>query len=367
MIQSPVLYCGLDLHKHFSYIVAKDGDGRQVVKGKVANSKDAIRSFFADIDGYTIKSVMEATSNYYWMHETLSEIGIRSKLAHPLKVKAIADARIKSDKIDAGILSDLLRADMIPESYIPDQRTRELREVLRHRMRLVSDRTQLKNRLRDVLTKNNCHESYADIAGAKARDFIDSLELKPVFKIQCNDILDHIDFIDNKIRSVNRLINKHAIEYTEVKRLTQIHGIGIFSALVLIAEIGDVTRFSSPQKLVKYAGLCPGLHQSGQTSYNTCITKEGNRYIRWVLCEAAQHAVRRPGALQDFYVSLAKTKGNQRAIVAVARKMLTGIYFVLKENRPFEPVRRKRYSYTVYNLDKPARQTGPIKVAGTIG
>jgi transposase len=348
------LYCGLDLHKRFSYIVLKDSDGRQLIKGKINNDTDELTRFFAPFKHRCIKVAIEAASNYYWMFETLDTMGLDVKLSHPLKTKMIAESKIKSDKIDANILSDLLRTDFLPISYIPNQKIRTLREILRHRIRLVSARTQLKNRLRDILTKNNYQDSYTDITGIRARKFIEQLSLLPVFKIQCDDILDQIDFINKKIEKVNRIIKTYSQGFSEIERLTAIHGIGIFSALVLLAEIGDIHRFSSPKKLIRYAGLCPGLHQSGETYYHRPITNEGDRYLRWILSEAAQHAVRHQGPLKDFYLFLSKTKGKQKAIIAVARKMLTGIYFVLKDNKPFNPVRRKSYTNRIINLDKPA-------------
>lgn len=337
------LYCGLDLHKRFSYIVVKDYAGRQLKRGRVGNNEVDIACFFEPFKEQQVKVALEATSNYYWMFETLDKMNMEVNLSHPLKTKAIADAKIKSDKIDAGVLSDLLRTDFLPKSYIPDQKTRELREVLRHRIRLVKTRARLKNQLRDVLTKNNRLEAYTDITGTKAREFIEGLLLSPVFRLQCDDILDHIDFINKKIEHIDYLLKVYVKELPEVKYLTAIDGIGIFSALILLAEIGDINRFLSPKKLVRYAGLCPGLHQSGDTNRKLPITSEGDKYLRWILVEASQHAVRHYGPLRDFYMSLLKTKGSQKAIIAVARKMLVGIYFVLKYSEPFNPVRRKRF------------------------
>lgn len=349
-----ILYCGLDLHKRFSYIVVKDDAGRQLARGRVENDSADLQAFFAPFRNNRIKVALEATSNYYWMYETLDALDMDVKLSHPLKTRAIADAKIKSDKIDANILSDLLRADLLPTSYIPDQKTRGLREVLRHRMRLVAMRTQLKNRLRAVLIKNNCQESYGNIASSKAREFIERIPLSEVFRLQCDDILDHIDFVTAQVERINRRLKLYANDISEIERLTAIPGIGIFSALVLMAEIGDINRFPSPKKLVRYAGLCPGLHQSGDTRYTTSLVHEGDTYIRWIMVESALHAIRHPGPLREFYTALARGKGSQKAIVAVARKMLTGIYFVLKNNAPFNPVRKKSYSYANVALDKPA-------------
>lgn len=348
------LYCGLDLHKRFSYIVVKDGSGCQVTKGRVENDEREISEFFKPFHNHRVKVAMEATSNYYWMFETLDKLEMEVKLSHPLKTRMIAEAKVKSDKIDAGILSDLLRAELLPTSYIPDSKTRELREILRHRIRMVAMRVQIKNRLRDILAKNNYRDSYSDITGIKAREFIEKLELSAVFRIQCDDILDQVDFISKKIKNIDRILKGYTQKFPEIARLVKIPGIGIFSALILLAEIGDINRFSSPKKLVHYAGLCPGLHQSGDTYYHRPLTNEGDRYLRWILVEAAQHAVRHPGPLKEFCLALSKTKGKQKAIIAVARKMLTGIYFVLRDDKPFSPVRRKIYKNQYINLDKPA-------------
>lgn len=352
MVES--VYCGLDLHKRFSYIVVKDGSGRQLIKGRVGNNEADLSAFFEPFRNNDIKVAIEATSNYYWMFETLDRMNMDVKLSHPLKTKMIADAKIKSDKIDANVLSDLLRTNFLPISYIPPQNIRALRESLRHRMRLVSMRARLKNQLRAVLIKNNCLESYADITGVKARQFVKELSLLPVFRLQCDDILAHIDFINKRVENTNAAIKIYAKEFKEVPRLTTVPGIGIFSALLILAEIGDINRFPSPKKLVSYAGLCPGLHQSGETCYSRSITHQGDKYLRWIMVEAAHHAIRHEGPLKDFYLSLSKTKGNQKAIVAVARKMLAGIYFVLKNDSSFNPVRRKNYKHHIEKLDKPA-------------
>lgn len=357
MVES--VYCGLDLHKRFSYIVIKDSLGRKLTKGRVENNEADLSAFFAPFQNNNIKVAIEATSNYYWMFETLDRMNMDVNLSHPLKTKMIADAKIKSDKIDADVLSDLLRTNFLPISYIPNQNIRALREALRHRMRLVSMRTRLKNQLRAILTKNNCPDSYTDITGVKARRFVDQLQLLPVFKMQCNDVLAHIDFINKRLENVNSVIKTYSKEFSEVERLTTVPGIGIFSALLILAEIGDINRFPSPKKLVSYAGLCPGLHQSGETCYSRSITHQGDKYLRWILTEASHHAVRHDGPLKEFYVFLSKTKGKNKAIVAVARKMLVGIYFVLKNNSSFKPIRRQAHKYHKENLDKPVCDTWP--------
>jgi len=357
-IMNEALYCGLDIHKRFSYIVVKDGAGQQVISGKVRNNAEELSEFFEPCKERRIKVALEATSNYYWMYETLDRMNFEVNLSHPLKTRMIAEARIKSDKIDAGILSDLLRGELLPTSYIPDQKTRELREILRHRMRLVSHRSRLKNNLRTVLTKNNCSDEYADITGIKARKYIDHLSLRPVFRLQCNDVLDQIELINKQINAVNKQLKEYVKTLLSAQRLTDIEWVGIFSALVLVAEIGDVNRFATFKKLVRYAGLCPGLHQAGNTYYHRSIVKDGNKYLRWILCEVAHHAVRNPGPLKDFYSQLWLVKGKPKALIAVSRKILTGIYFMLKDGTAFNPVRRKKHTHYKIHLDKLVSTTG---------
>ena len=345
------LFCGIDLHKHYSYIVVKDQQGRQITKGRVVNNQETIAAFFSPMKEYQIIAALEATNNYYWLFETLDQLGIQVKLCHPLKTRAIAEAKIKTDKIDAKILSDLNRADLLPLSYIPSRKIRELREIVRHRIRLVRQRSRLKLQLRDVLTKNNISDAYADFAGESARSSINQLSLPQAFAIQCRDILDQIDFLDKKIAAMNRTLQTISGDFPEVEKLMTIRGIGLFSGLVILACIGDIHRFSSPKKLVRYAGLCPGVHQSGFKSYHTSLIKEGDKYLRWILCEAVHHAIKQPGALKDFYQSIAFRRGFKKAIMATARKMLIGIYFVLKEQVAFQPVRKAQFHHATLNLE----------------
>lgn len=338
------LYVGIDLHKHFCYVCVKEFNGTVRTQKKVPSKKDELTQFFAKYKEYDIQAVCEATSNYYWLFETLDSLKITVILAHPLKVRAIADARIKSDKIDAGILADLLRSDMIPQSYIPPQEIRYLRELVRHRIRLVRRRSRLKLHVRDILTKCHFQDCFADIAGKTARRYLKEYDLPPVFRLQCDDTLHQIDFLEKQITKVNKIIKDSFSKTPEAQKLEKIRGLGVFSSLLIVSEIGNVNRFPSPKKLVRFAGLCPGLHQSGNTKYNKSITKEGSRYLRWVLCEAVFHAIKVPGPLREFFLSLKRTKGTQKAVIATARKMLVGIYYVLRDDAEFKPVRNKRYS-----------------------
>lgn len=330
-------YAGLDLHKSMSVIVVKDKEGALLKHGKVNNEPHALKEFFSDFDADNVHVVMEATTNYSWMYDQLEEMGHGVVLAHPLKVKAIASAKVKTDKIDAGVLSDLLRANLVPTSYVPPPAIRALREIIRHRIRMVKTRTQSKHAISAMLSKLNLTTGQTDTFGKKGRLFLKNLNLDESFKIQLEDQLAQIDFISERIKSMDRLLALKAKEIPEVIRLVKIPGIGIFSALVILAEIGDIHRFDSPKKLASYSGLVPGIYQSASTRHGRGITRQGSRYLRWILVEASQMIIRHPGPLREFYFRLSKAKGHGKALVAVARKMLVGIYFVLKENKEFCP------------------------------
>lgn len=188
-----------------------------------------------------------------------------------------------------------------------------------------------------MLSKLNLSSGQTDTFGKKGRLFLNNLNLNESFKIQRQDMLAHIDFISERVKSIDRLLALKTKEYPQTAKLIEIPGIGIFSALLILAEIGDIQRFDSPKKLASYAGLVPGVYQSAQTRHTRGITRQGSRYLRWILVEASQIIVRHPGPLREFYLRLFKTKGYGKALVAVARKMLVGIYFVLKENKEFCP------------------------------
>lgn len=330
-------YVGLDLHKSMSVLVAKDQDGHLIHHGRVANDPVALESFLDFRQGQPVCVALEATTNYRWMYDTLEQLGCQVSLAHPLKVRAIASARIKTDRIDAGILCDLLRGNLLPTSYVPPASIRDLRELLRHRMRLVRDRVQVKNRLGVLLMTVNQTVPGTDPFGVQGRALFARLPWPPMLAWQREDGLAQLAFLDQQITRIDRQLPVLARHHPDVPRLTAIPGIGIFSALLILAEIGDIRRFPSAKHLVGYAGLAPGVYQSAGTRHGRGITHQGSRYLRWILVQDAQHALRRPGPLRQTYLRLAKGKGHGKALIAVARKLLVGIYAVLHEGQPFSP------------------------------
>lgn len=334
-------YIGVDLGKQSSYFVIKNHQGRLLVQMKVFNDRVSIQNaVMPHIKNTVTKAVLEATCNYYWMYHELTRLGIEVILAHPLKTRAIADAKVKNDRIDATMLCDLLRADLIPQSYIPTDRIRNLRELTRQHVRLVQIRTKIKNQFHALLTKLNLRptEQMSDTFGKKGRDWLRQTIMPDAFDFQKQQLIDQLEYYNRLVYQIDQKIRQSLENYPEAKALMQIPGIGSLGAAMLIAEIGEIERFQFAKQLVGYAGIAPGLYESGKTSHQRGITHEGNRFLRWILCEICQHHIRKPGQLRDFYLRLKDKKGHGKAIIATARKFLIQIFYVLKEQRRFCPV-----------------------------
>jgi len=329
-------YIGIDLGKQSSYFVIKTYSGALQQSMKIFNDSAAIAKALSPYLQKSCGAVIEATCNYYWMHQQLTQLGCQVVLAHPLKTRAIADAKVKNDRLDANILCDLLRGNLIPQSYVPREDIRYLRELVRQHVRLVQMRTQVKNQVHSLLTKLNYLHKESDLFGKKGTAWLLSLPLPKVFHLQCQQAVMQINQLKTLILQTDQQIRHALKQFPQSTPLREIPGIGTFSAAMLIAEIGEIDRFHSPKKLVSYAGIAPGLYESGKTSHRRGITHQGNNYLRWILCEITQVHIRKPGPLRQFFLRLKERIGYTKALVATSRKLLTGIYFVLK-GQPFAP------------------------------
>lgn len=326
-------YIGVDLGKHASYFVIENQGGEILGRAKIVNDDNVIKNTLTPFLDRPCKAVLEATCNYYWMYQQLTKLGIGVILAHPLKTRAIADAKVKNDRLDAEILTRLLRADLIPQSYIPTEEIRALRELTRQHIRLTQIRTRIKNQGQSLLTKLNLRptEKMTDTFGKKGREWMKTLEMPAVFEWQKGQILEQVEVYNRLIQQTDRRIEGLLKTFPQTEILQKIPGIGLLSSAMLIGEIGDIVRFSSPKQLTSYAGIAPGLYASGQTHHARGITHQGNKFLRWILCEIVQHHIQKPGPIRTFYLRLKAQKGHGKAIVASARKLLIQIYYTLKE------------------------------------
>jgi len=281
------------------------------------------------------KVVLEASTSGLRVYEHLESKDVDVCMAHPLKVKAIADAKIKTDKIDSEVLAHLLRSDLIPFAYVPPAEIRDLRDIVRHRAALVRVRTSIKNRIHAILTREGVHHSFSDLFGKAGTEFLRSIELKEQNGMAVDNFLAIRESIESRIDEVSKIIDEKAEKERGVAVLAEIKGLGRYTSLLALAEIGNVSRFPTYKKLSSWVGLIPSTSSSGGITRHGKITKRGNKLLRWSLIQAAWRVIRYDDKLRAYYTRLAKRRGSSVAIVATARKLLKRIYFLLNENQVY--------------------------------
>lgn len=339
-------YVGIDLHKASSHLTAVDEKGEVVANQRIIGNKEEDFVKFLALLQSPVRVVVEATRGWYWLYELLVKEGYNFVLANPLKTRAIASARIKTDSLDAKILAHLLRSDLVAEAYIPTIEELELREFLRYRVSLVRIQTGIKNKVHAILGKHNLTFSGTDLFGKKGRRFLE--EIKPSLPDQYQENLEkYLELLDElkaKINQADKKAYRLAKENHQAQLLVTIPGVGKITSLTILAEIGDISRFPSAKKLCSWAGLVPSTYQSSTTIHHGRITKQGSTHLRRVLVEAAQISVRQDGYLKYFHQQLSKRGGRQKATVAVARKILVAAYHILTKNQVYKEPRPTRNS-----------------------
>lgn len=324
-----MIYYGIDLHKKYSYVTSMDKEGNILSQQKVLNHKDSLTNFLSTIPSSS-RIALEATCNWQFFYELSEVFGLEVSLAHPLKTRAIAEAKVKTDKVDSTILAHLLRTNLLPKSYIPDQKTRDLKELLRYRASLVKLRVQVKNKIHSILLKNGISFPYSDTFGKGGINFLKQLPLRDCFCIPLEGYLRLLELFSKEIKRITTILEKLVKKNPQALLLTVLPGIGYYSALLVVAEIGNIHRFPDYRHLCSYAGLVPSVHSSAGHAKLGHISKQGSRWLRWILVEAALQAGRSNTSLGSYYQRIAKRKGTKIARISLARQMLRKIYFMLK-------------------------------------
>jgi transposase len=320
------VYVGIDVHRNRSQVAVVAEDGKVQLNKNVVNGSEPFLRLIGDLPSGTAVA-FEAAFGWSWLADLLEDYGFEAHLVHPLRCKAIASARLKNDKVDAAILAQLLRADLLPEAWIAPAKVRQLRAVLRHRISLVRLGTQLRNRIHAVAADHG-YDRPASYWTGPGRGWLAELDLPAASREIITDCLAVIDGLAVLIDRLDGELHQHAKADPRVKALRALPGVGEFTALVMVAEIGDISRFGSARKLASWAGLTPTVRGSDLKVRHGHISKQGSVWLRWVLNQAAQTAKRSP----DFaasYAALAKKRGKKIATIAIARKLLTRAYHVL--------------------------------------
>jgi len=357
-------HLGIDVGKRKCRTAIKDDRGKILDEFFFGNDKNGIDNLLSRIQANetshtitttTTQAVLESTGNMWIrIHDTLEENGIDTLLANPYKTKIIAEAKIKSDKLDARILSDLLRTDLIYESYVPKQEDRDKRSLVRHRITLSRTKTKLINKVHSILDKYDYKTGLTDIFGISGIEWLKSLlsMVSPIDRIILTTSIESIQTINQQIDVVSKEISKYACRKDkDVKVLLSITGIDIFSAMLISSEIVDVKRFSTPWKLVSYAGLAPSTRESAGKTITGRITKQGSPWLRWILVQCALTAVKYDAHLRTFYDRIKNRKGHGKAIVATAKELLVIIWYMLTRNELYRYMNKQRYQQKLRKLE----------------
>jgi len=327
------VYVGIDVHRKRSQVAVVTEDGTVELNKNVVNGSEPMLRLIGDLPAGT-PVAFEAAFGWGWLAGLLEDYGFEAHLVHPLRCKAIASAQLKNDKVDAAILAQLLRADLLPEAWIAPPAVRQLRALLRHRTGLVRLRTQQQNRIHAVVADFGYDRSGSYLSGP-GRGWLAGLELPAASREIVTDCLAVIDGLAPLTDRIDGELRQHAKADPRVKVLTTLPGVGQFTALVILAEIGDITRFGSARKLASWAGLTPTVRGSDLTVRHGHISKQGSAWLRWVLNQAAQTAKRSP-EFAGTYATIAQRRGKKIATIAISRKLLTRAWHLLSQLEPAE-------------------------------
>jgi transposase len=330
-------YIGIDLHKAKSFVTRLNSRGRVLEQVEVPHANGALQDYLTQLPA-DARIVVEATGNWMWLYELIEERHPDLVLAHPLKTKAIASARIKTDKIDATTLAQLLRADLVSAAYIPPRDVRDTREILRYRASLVRLRTQVKNKIAAIVSKTGLQTPTRTTCGVKSQRFLATAPVRPCYRLELDGYRRTLTQLTTEIRHVSSTIESQAAADPQTQLLQTMPGIGAYSALLILSEIGDIQRFPDSRHLCSYAGLVPSVHASGGKTRLGRLTKQGSSWLRWILVELSVHAINGAPQFRSLYYRVAKKHGRNVGRVAVARAMLKTIYAMLTKQEVFRPM-----------------------------
>lgn len=330
-------YVGLDVHKNFVYGTIKDKNGGVILNKKFNTEPQEIDNFLLNVRKNDSLVAIESCICWQYMYDYLTNEDYKVVLAHPVGVKALKKLRKHTDKHDANLLADLLRTNMLPRSYAAPWDVRVKRQITRHRGSLVNVQNEVMNMTHAILLRHGIHNlPYQDAFCKKGIEYLYSLDLPGCDRVEMDNFLEIIQLLEKKKDEANQYIEKIADDDPAVRLVMTMTGMGHFTATSFVAEVGDIRRFQSGDHLASFTGLVPKVHQSGETLKLGHITKQGNTHLRHVMVQAANIAVQHDKTLKKVYQRLMAKKGHNKAVVAVARKMVTLLYVMLKNNITYQ-------------------------------
>jgi transposase len=339
-----MLHVGMDLSRNRLDIHVMDEAGKTLEVSAFPPDRDGLAHLTEhvreDYRDEPVLAVIESMNGARFIHDTLELLGWSVEIADAKKVKGLAPLACKTDKIDAWVLAELSRRDLVPAIWLPAPAVRGARELARWRLHLVRHRTALKNRIHAALIAFGHPCPVTDLFGTAGLALLGRLAIPDPWGSDVRAALRLIEVIDGEIDDLEAEIHRLVRRDAAMTLLMSVPGVGFILSYTILAEIGDVGRFASAKKLCSYTGLCPRVYQSGGSDHRGSLSKNGPRYLRWALIEAATHAARDP-LYRERYQRTAERLGRQRgkkvARVELARALSEAIWHMLKRNEPFGP------------------------------
>jgi transposase len=338
-----MLHAGLDLSRKKLDVCLLSGEGEHLDQLAVPPDADSLRRLAGRIDevhAEPVRAVVESMTGARLVHDTLERQGWEVEIADAQKVKGLAPLACKTDKIDSMVLAVLSQRDLVPAIWLPDPHVREERELARFRLHLVKHKTALKNRVHSTLINFGRACPVTDLFGAEGRRLLKRLEVPEPWRSNVTASVALIDDLERQIADLNRRLRDGHADHPYIPSLMSAPGIGWVLAFTIAAEIGDIRRFASPEKLTSYTGLCPRVNQSGESDRRGPLTKHGPRYLRWALIEATMHALGHPAYAERYQRNkrrLGKQRGAKVAQTDIARRLAHAIWHMLTRNQRFAP------------------------------
>ena len=335
-----MLYVGLDLSRKRLDWLALSADGERVGYGAVTPDRDALAQLGQRVGDAPVLAVIESMSGARFVHDQLELSGWDVRIADAIKARGLAPLACKTDRIDCWVLAELARLHLVPEVWLPDPQVRAERERARFRLHLVKHRSALKNRVHAILFQHGIPNPHRDLFGAGGRYLLTRLRLGEPWASTMAASLALIDQLDEHIDDCERTLRRLGADHRYIPLLTTLPGVAWILGYTIAAEIGDITRFASPRKLIGYTGLTPRVAQSGERDRRGPLRKNGPNYLRWALIEAAHTASRHPHyrpIVERMRARHGRKRGSKIAAIEIGRRLTEAIWHMLTNDRPFAP------------------------------
>jgi transposase len=321
-------YVGIDLHRRSATVHRMSGEGELLGCERIVAQPLELAAALADA-GPEPEVVLESTYGWYWAADVLQELGARVHLAHPLG-NNWGNRRVKNDQRDAADLAAMLRLGRLAEGWIAPPPVRELRELVRYRFRLVGHRTSCKAQVHGVMAKNGVLPARGEMWGPGGTAQLDALDLPMPYAVRLESLRELVAYYDNELSQLDALIHQMIKHDAGYRAIQHIDGVGRVLGAIFVAEIGDIGRFPSPEKLCSWAGLTPKHREPDDHVVRGPITKQGSPLVRWAAVEAISKYRGGPKLRADYH-RIAERRGKFKARIAVARKLLTLVFYGLRD------------------------------------